>query len=456
MDIHTLYIIAYATSTTSCLGSCAILLFLNYGNIETNPVYLKARRILAFATFLVAIGLLISLTTRKWQPVGWDIASFPVTLIASSQTLLFTFSLILLFNEQYATRQRILLHATPSLLFTLAYAGACLIWKDHPVYAYSEWKSLVTNPPSLIRTLYLLAYIIQSGIYAKLFLHERHTYLSLLGGVKTEDRWLKLGQVTSAFFLASGIGLCTLSLAPSQVTARVAGGIEVNLKEETAYPFEETVRYHVSFTDKKVKKVFFPFHLRIPGWCKQPVVKLNGKPLTVDAYPGTVTRINREWKEGDILSLELPMEVTVSRWYENSAVVERGPLVYALKMNEKWEKKAFESDKSDVYGKWYYEVTSDSPWNYALPARSFSPDRIKDAFTVEKSDITTPYPWNVENAPIRIKTKAMRLNGWTQVRGSAGPVPYYTQQGKDFGDEETIELIPYGCTTLRITEFPVR
>ena len=150
------------------------------------------------------------------------------------------------------------------------------------------------------------------------------------------------------------------------------------------------------------------------------------------------------------------MEVTVSHWYENSAVVERGPLVYALKMNEKWEKKAFEEDKSDVYGKWYYEVTSDSPWNYALPARSFSPDRIKEAFTVEKSNTITSYPWNTENAPIRIKTKAMRLNGWTQVRGSAGPIPYYTQQGKDFSDEETIELIPYGCTTLRITEFPVR
>ena len=74
-----------------------------------------------------------------------------------------------------------------------------------------------------------------------------------------------------------------------------------------------------------MKKVFFPFHLRIPGWCKQPVVKLNGKPLTVDAYPGTVTRINREWKEGDILSLELPMEVTVSRWYE-TALLSNGTL----------------------------------------------------------------------------------------------------------------------------------
>ena len=238
MDIHTLYIIAYATSTTSSLGSCAILLFLNYGNIETNPVYLKARRILAFATFLVAIGLLISLTTRKWQPVGWDIASFPVTLIASSQTLLFTFSLILLFNEQYATRQRILLHAIPSLLFTLAYAGACLIWKDHPVYAYSEWKSLVTNPPSLIRTLYLLAYIIQSGIYAKLFLHERHTYLSLLGGVKTyRDVRTRIREQNSAFSPPAGADMEELIcyLQPDDDNNRLFKDIEAYFQKEQPY-----------------------------------------------------------------------------------------------------------------------------------------------------------------------------------------------------------------------------
>lgn len=267
--------------------------------------------------------------------------------------------------------------------------------------------------------------------------------------------WPKFVQ--NLWYATADNGIAALIYAPSNVKAIVANNVEVAIQERTNYPFDESIQFTIRYTDKKLKKAWFPFHLRIPSWCKDPIIKVNGAPIEVDATSGEITFINREWNNGDELTLELPQEVEISRWYDNGAVVERGPLVYALKMNEHWEKKQMEPERVVRYGAWYYEVTSDTPWNYALSAKSFQPANIKNKFVVEKLSMKGAYPWNVENAPIRIKTKARLLNNWTLVRGSAGPIAYYTQQGDDVSpNDESIELIPYGCTTLRITEFPVR
>lgn len=289
-----------------------------------------------------------------------------------------------------------------------------------------------------------------------------HENTDLLFGVLTgypcctsnlHQGWPKFVQ--NLWYATADNGLAALVYAPSEVTAKVADNVTVKVKEETSYPFDETLRFTFSYPEKKEQPAFFPFHLRIPAWCNGASLTINGKPVDVDIYPGGVTRISRTWKSGDVLEVTLPMEVAVSRWYDRGAVVERGPLLYALKMNEKWVKKNMEAEKVKSFGEWYYEVTSDTPWNYALSNKSFSKENIQANYIVEKSN-WKGYPWNVENAPVHIKTKARRLNNWTTVRGSAGPIAFYTQQGNDMGDEEIIELIPYGCTTLRIAEFPVR
>lgn len=265
--------------------------------------------------------------------------------------------------------------------------------------------------------------------------------------------WPKLTH--HLWFATADNGVAALIYAPSEIQANVANNIPVKITETTSYPFDETVHFTFSFTDRKIKKAYFPFHLRIPGWCQNAVVKLNGKEIKMDTPAGEVVRLPREWQNGDILTLELPMKVMADYWYDGAAVIERGPLVYALKMNEKWEKKMFEPEKKTHYGEWYYEITSDTPWNYCFTSSHLRPDVIAEHFAVEKIPVSR-YPWTAKEAPVIIRTKAKRLAEWTLHKGSAGPVPYFMQNIPVIGEEETIELIPYGCTTLRITEFPIR
>ena len=57
------------------------------------------------------------------------------------------------------------------------------------------------------------------------------------------------------------------------------------------------------------------------------------------AKGNTVAVLKRAWKNEDRVLLHLPMKVSTSSWFENSVAVERGPLVYGLKMREDWQKK---------------------------------------------------------------------------------------------------------------------
>ena len=241
-------------------------------------------------------------------------------------------------------------------------------------------------------------------------------------------------------------GLAAFIYAPCTVSTEVSGK-KVTLVEDTFYPFDGKVTVTVKL-ERKCSKLRLPLEFRVPSWCKEAVAEYKGG--SVRAEGGTMLKIDDKWKDGDRITLSFPMEISTSKWYDGATVVERGPLVYALKMQETWTRKEFTGADSAKYGPYYYEVTSNSRWNFGFR-------RSDMQFSVmEERPYDGSWPWTVDNAPVTLKAKAVVLPDWKEYNGSAGPIAYFTEDGKDTSETAWIELIPYGCTTLRIAEFPTR
>lgn len=259
--------------------------------------------------------------------------------------------------------------------------------------------------------------------------------------------WPKFTQ--NLWYATPAKGLAALLYAPSRVKAYVGDGTEVVMNEETNYPFDEQIRISLSIPGKS-RSVSFPLQLRIPQWCNRALVKINAETYKETAG-NTIITINRQWKDGDMVELSLPMHILRNNWFENSVSVERGPLVYALKIDEEWKKVTNEKDPVE-YGSSYYEVTPTSPWNYGLvyvPA-----NKLDSAFSIEKKPLPA-YPWNLESAPIIMTAAAKRIPSWTIYNGMTGPIPWSITSGMETAAAvEKVVLIPYGCTTLRISQFP--
>ncbi len=237
-------------------------------------------------------------------------------------------------------------------------------------------------------------------------------------------------------------GLSALAYAPCTVTTNL-GGAKVKAELQTDYPFRDRLRFKINVD----RPVCFPLLLRIPGWATGAVLKMPDEGAD-NVESGSFHRIDRQWEGETRFSLVLPMKPSVSRRFNDAVAIERGPLVYSLRIGEDWKRINPDKPHRELpHADW--EIHPNTPWNYGL---AVSEQGRQNELEFEEKPIGN-CPFSPDHAPVTATVKGRLLPEWKLEDGSAGPVP--DSPVKSSEPVQMLTLIPYGCTNLRITEFPV-
>lgn len=211
-------------------------------------------------------------------------------------------------------------------------------------------------------------------------------------------------------------------------------GKKIKIQEVTEYPFGETVRFKFS-SDVALT---MPFTFRVPSWCSNPELTLNGEKVDTDLVPGEFTTIELKWEDGDELCLTLPMKVVLKQdrqWQW----LQYGPLVFSYAVPH------IETRESDSpFSPRTFMPSGD--WNYALDLTPETLDKVK---VLRKSG---GYPY--EEPPITLEVPVRRISNYSELDCNryTPQVPLYFKMSDTV---ETLTLVPFGSTVTRVTAFPI-
>jgi len=144
-----------------------------------------------------------------------------------------------------------------------------------------------------------------------------------------------------------GEGVFVNQYAGSTADVKLADGRTMRLRQETSFPEESSVRIVIESAPGGSSLI----RLRIPSWCANPSVQVNGV-ASEGLKPGGYLALKREWRAGDIVRMDFPMELkwvrsdapwrTINHWLPGGEIMHeeikgdtppwaltRGPVVYA-------------------------------------------------------------------------------------------------------------------------------
>jgi hypothetical protein len=255
-------------------------------------------------------------------------------------------------------------------------------------------------------------------------------------------------------------GIAAAYYGPSELATTVAGK-KITVTEETDYPFRD----NISFRIKTASPVKFNFQFRIPEWCSNATIQVNGYDLHKTPKAGTFASVQKEFRDGDVVNLKLPMTVRIEDWFHGQSVCfARGPRVYSLQIDEKRVEHSSDPDNirafmagHDIQGFPEVEFLPQSDWRYGFNAAM--KNDLSKIQVVESGMTDNPFLEN--QTPVQLEVPVCHLTSWGSLQNEDRSI-LNEPSGLPAANEEQAEdlqttrlFVPYGATHLRLTTIPV-
>lgn len=141
-----------------------------------------------------------------------------------------------------------------------------------------------------------------------------------------------IAKVSGWSYSITDNGLSVNLFGSNQLDTALSDGSKIKLSQETNYPWDGLI----NITIEECKTSAFDIKLRIPSWTDGATLLVNNESVDADVQSGKFATVNRIWKKGDVITLNLPMEIKLIEGHprieevRNQVAIKRGPIVYCV------------------------------------------------------------------------------------------------------------------------------
>lgn len=228
------------------------------------------------------------------------------------------------------------------------------------------------------------------------------------------------------------------SYAPCTIRAEV-NGAKLTVREDTGYPFRNTVVFKVEEAEGDIS---LRINFRVPSRTTMQLIS-GGQVVATGERSISVKCILRT---GSTFMLRLNIPLTAASNRDGTVSFYKGSLLMAAAIGEEWrtERQLPDTECAHATGKWAFSPVLAKKTSGGRTPLLDNERTVVGAFT--------ECPFNHKTPPFALKIKCRNVVNWEYDENGLPSVPRKPKFSED-ATERT--FIPFGCTAVRISHFPV-